>query len=1787
MPLVKRWYILWILWLLCLGCVFFAFHSLPVWAYIDDSYTTYKLKLQLAIADLEKEFRVTQAVTDRTLANIENLLQEASKRLPDEWEEGVANINMVKSVETYLEKAKQNKTISIHQQNLYSQLTRFLTDVKIKTVEANVTANPTSGNAPLSVSFSATAKDPTGIELNDNNYIWWIKRPSWSRQELWRGPNLSYTFKDEGTKQVFLDVTSNSTNSQWMTDVLTVTKRTEIDVRPKLGNIILLINGVNVSNFDDLKISPSIAKAGVIFDATASKAVSNGVITKTEWDFGNGEISKIDGPPVTERQIFANEGKYKIKLLITSNQWSTFSKEMNLNVINPAAVISVEKDVAYIGEDVSMTAKSYLANTSGNIEYSWTVQPADGGSVSQKNIIISKTGINFSHKFSEVGDYLVTLVTRNPNGKEDTDTKLISIESRAPIVNLDIPRVFSKERPNTYIFDASRSIDADTKTIKDLTFNWTIDGVPVELAETDENGSIGKFTFLTKWPHEVTVTVVNKYGKVTEEKKQFGVDSTLTVWLNITPRAAPISTTVNMRARSPNASFFEWNFWDGTPAINGTNDTTEHQYKKTGIYTVGLVVKNDDGSESNSVTRNVYVTDADKPFALIDIKNNSNTVVEDPLACSDTGTGGAFTINRSENTTLDGGNSINIDGNTTDLSYTWRYMGKIQNGSVLSEKFTELGCYPVELTVRSNRNGATHTSRRYVEIKNIIPKLTSVDVTRDNTKQDTQKVIVNVTANWARDDDGVITSYIWYYTTESDNERQNVRITQTPSTTYVLPNVNEKYYFWVIIEDNDGARIDSQDGTSSNTPLQITNDAANVNMPLIGLKVDKTQALTEESLTFSVTVKNLMGQDVTSRCEYAWDFDGDGKIDQKWPNPTINHKYLTSWRFNMKVKVTNNGTSNSKYQVINIRNELKAEAKGYKFGDQVMFINMSRGTYDRTSWSIGGQNVEWLKYIVLPTEQLTTEPFGSITVSAWSSETNTYTIESKDIETIRPVAEGEINFQSSPEMTDSGIIIQSPNDKLMISLFGNSAKEYIIDTNTSIDSDLNAKEDDDIDNKDTPSYNDGSPFIIPGFGETRSRNRNIKVTLKDDSGKIIATKIIPIILAYNTASPEETPQTTNSWSIGLSQSEKENLEKLDAKIKSFPTEERIIFTQLYNNLVSDWNDAFSRTENLLALQKQSDNSNGLSKEQKNELSLLIDTILVGDAQAVNDVSVASRVIEGMISKSAEKDFITERLEMIKSHPGDLAQNKLLWTAILEKVKVDPNLSSADKLLLKNQLNIIIQWGQQNTTPSTEEQSTQETSPSGGISGFLVGAGKIFGVIFIILAVLLFGLYIFYRKSRKSGDIGFQDFLIDSIAHHKKPVVSERKTAEAVVKALEIEPSSFLVSQKWDTVTPPLPPTPWPIIPQKETENPFEKYTPVSNTSPSDPLAHTEQTAPVTTTAQDSTEDTPVFSETNNIFSEKIPSPLAPSTSASEDTPVISSQQQQEDLSNIPDWLKPVTKPKQSLDASEISEAKNSSSPPSDPLLSVDNDIPWSDDSPVQGDDSFAQDNAEETFITQQNTEKDNISIKPQEEAETLLQVESSETEDVLPSPHPTALNGDAFIIKNPLDDQNSVDTHQQNSPEKIIPEYNTPPPEIHDPLSLQTEPTDALETTSSVSPEQDSPLIPDWLKPTPVTQTSLEKTSSDTTPEKPPTENIPETPAADLPDWLKESIDQPEDTPPETQTTAEKSQSRKWGSQSPWRPHKKTPTPKPKTEKESKKIHQNPESSKKSDNTADIPDWLR
>jgi PKD repeat protein len=103
----------------------------------------------------------------------------------------------------------------------------------------------------------------------------------------------------------------------------------------------------------------------------------------------------------------------------------------------------------------------------------------------------------------------------------------------------------------------------------------------------------------------------------------------------------------------------------------------------------------------------------------------------------------------------------------------------------------------------------------------------------------------------------------------------------------------------------------------------------------------------------SVEAKTIVGTNITKTAEYAWDFDGDGRFDEKTSNPTVNHIYKNSGTYSIKVRATHNGVSNIKYATISVKNPLKAHASLYSLADgSIYLINTTEGLYDTATWII-------------------------------------------------------------------------------------------------------------------------------------------------------------------------------------------------------------------------------------------------------------------------------------------------------------------------------------------------------------------------------------------------------------------------------------------------------------------------------------------------------------------------------------------------------------------------------------------------------------------------------------------------------------------------------------------------------------------------------------------------------------------------------------------------------------------------------------------------------------------
>ena len=1537
----------------------------------SDTFAEYRNKIKEATSSMESELLINKKVNTSTVQNVKNLIQQWFERLPDYGEAATNNQSAKQVVDTYLDLAMKNPDNSNHIGNAISRVATFLDKVTIGAIAGEISANPNEGNAPLSVSFRAdNIRDPSGTTPSDNNYIWWTRENGGVRRELSRGPSMSYVFTKEWTYTVFLDVISGSRNSKGKIDVLPLSISKQISVKPRLGDIILLINGVNVSNMSTLKVSPAIGKMGVILDASASRAIGNGTITETTWDFWNGNTSTNKGWPIVERQIYANQGWYVLKLSMKTNNGQTFTKEIQLLVRDPAAVIKMDKDTGNIGEELGMSAVSYFSD-SKNTEYSWQIQDENGNKV-----IKAGEWPALKYKFQTVWSYIISLTAKSPNGGVDTDSKIITIESREPIITIDNVSPINSEKPNTIVFDATKSYDPDSNSRKNLTYEWKIDDERVILDNLENNGAKWTYTFSSKWNHKVSLKVTNTYGKISTLEKQFDVSSILSVNLIVAPKVGKRDEPITIIGQSASAEYFEWNMWDGSPIISWSDRSIQHTYKRSGTYHVSLTVNREWWSEINTINRKIYIADSESPFAIIEWTNTSSSIIEEKNACEENS---ALLINRAETTTFNGANSVNTDGNTSGLTYTWKYLGKARTTPTITEKFNELGCFPIELTVRSTKNGASHTTKQYIKLTNQPPEITSLTVSQDTTKKDSQKILVKVQANGALDPDGVITSYIWYYTTESDPEPQNIQITQKSDITFVLPNITEKYYFWVILEDNDGAKMNSTESGQNPAPLIIDNANGNIHIPLITLTVPKTVINVWEKLRFSVDVKTIIpGGNITNKSEYAWAFDGDGRIDEKSNTPTIEHIYSRSGDFNMKVRVTNNGVSNTKFQTIHVKNKLKADIQGYRLPDNRIFIlNASEWVYDRAHWEFWDTTSESLNSLLL--DETMSSMSGRLTISYNDTDVSNLDI---DLSKIESISWSWLLYQSFPKSINDTITVKNPNDTIMLAMLWNNGSIYSIDTDTLIDSNLDSIPDNDDDNKDDASYTDGSLYTLKNLDSRTKREQKIRLTIKKD-GNIVASKDITIILDYISASEEKWIDLSGSGIAELSTGDKAKLEELSKMIRELTDSDRIILMQRYNTLVENWNNPFDKAKSLIDIQEGVE-SGEMDAATKTKISSIIDELLIGDAKVTDEVGVAAILIRDLIpAESPNHDTLIAKLEEIESHPTLLDVNKKLWKEMLLLIEKDSSIPDKYKWHIKNQLLIIINGGTSSIpeTGTTSWETTEtQSSNDNWVLGFIGGFVKIFFIIIGSIFVIGIIAFIFYRLTRKWDSIGFQDFLIDSVFHWGKSTWTNITPSNGVKSDPIVTP----------TVVPVAPVvTPVPTIEPKV--DPLVSYTPSSiqdntiaipasqnfdllktkESSTVDPLStipenqisdnHPSESipdwlkVPASTAADTVTNENPIESKTpdsgeknentweaingtqSNVPSEEsIPDWLKSPTSTNEIIPEVSSSTEtnsiQEDKSedkeeHIPDWIKNTSLSSSNDDASNNIEDKKE-----DPLV---------------------------------------------------------------------------------------------------------------------------------------------------------------------------------------------------------------------------------------------------------------
>lgn len=386
-----------------------------------NTFDSYKKDIELLSSTLDREYQVSNKITIKTLTTLGTLVKSSMETFPSS-DNIVFNTNLAQSLLTAIEIVKKSPDSDTAISNLAKSLNDYLTKVKIGRITGKITASPESGNAPFSVTLRANeVVDPSGVTIQKENYKWWIRTSGGKMSPIGTGPSINYTFPEERTYTVFLNILSSSRNKNGRVDVLPFDGSVNINVLPKLGNVSLAINGIYVSHLEKIKFTPAQGRQGLLIDAISSTPAAGTKFISTRFDFGNGNVAQYNGAPLLDRQIFSNVGNYKFRMELTTNENQKIVKELDIEIRDPISSIRTDRTNGFPRDEFRFNA--YNSVSVGNFGYSWQITEKE----SEKTIFTSSLQ-NITYKFPRTGKYIVKLKTLASNGKDDIDSVEVTIE---------------------------------------------------------------------------------------------------------------------------------------------------------------------------------------------------------------------------------------------------------------------------------------------------------------------------------------------------------------------------------------------------------------------------------------------------------------------------------------------------------------------------------------------------------------------------------------------------------------------------------------------------------------------------------------------------------------------------------------------------------------------------------------------------------------------------------------------------------------------------------------------------------------------------------------------------------------------------------------------------------------------------------------------------------------------------------------------------------------------------------------------------------------------------------------------------------------------------------------------------------------------------------------------------------------------------------------------------------------------------------------------------------------
>ncbi len=378
---------------------------------------------------------------------------------------------------------------------------------------------------------------------------------------------------------------------------------------------------------------------------------SLGTVTKWTWDWGDGKQNAYTTKTSPVKHKYDRTGNYLVKLTVTDGT-CTSTDSLNVNVYAPSPItITTDKSTLCGNETLTGNVTAIDRSIYGTWSYTWL--SSDGTLPDWNNNYETATFTNM-----QPGKNTIRFVAYNFQGCPDSSNKVV-VNVHGPIAKFLSPDVL--ECRGTELTFKDQTDISKGKPIK--TWSWDFgDGTPAKVFTAPPF----KYTYNKSGYFYPTLTVTDQDGCTSSAGGSAlqvnGPNADFMPSASLIPPGGDV-WFYNYTTETGGYPTYLWDFGDNT---NSTEDNPSKNYPNKGIYTVKLLVKDDNGC-SDSAKKQIKVSSVSASFTFTtSFVNNSgcppviarftNTSVNATSSYWDFGDGSFSTI--------------------SDPSHTYTYAGK-------------------------------------------------------------------------------------------------------------------------------------------------------------------------------------------------------------------------------------------------------------------------------------------------------------------------------------------------------------------------------------------------------------------------------------------------------------------------------------------------------------------------------------------------------------------------------------------------------------------------------------------------------------------------------------------------------------------------------------------------------------------------------------------------------------------------------------------------------------------------------------------------------------------------------------------------------------------------------------------------------------------------------------------------------------------------------------------------------------------------------------------------------